>query len=88
MAEKPSILSLNAPVGRSRPLTRLVTSYLAQRLKAVAPQVDALNDAGKTQLDASAALGIEVQTLRNYVQILGIRWKNITYRTRKTNLLP
>lgn len=88
MSEIPSITALNAQIGRPRMLTRPVTTYLAERLKIVAPQLEALNTARKTQLDAASALRIEVQTLRNYADILGLRWANISRRPRKPNLLP
>jgi hypothetical protein len=82
MSEKPSITSLNRPIGRPWALTRPVTTYLAERLKVVGPQLLALNDARKSQLDAAAALGMEVNTLRNYATTLGIDWHNITRRPR------
>jgi hypothetical protein len=82
MSERPTITALNRPLGRPWALTRPVTTYLAERLKVVGPQLDALNEARKTQLDAAAALGMEVNTVRNYADILGLTWLNIARRPR------
>ena len=91
MSEIPTIQTITVTVDRNLrrwPLTRPVTNYLAERLKTMAAQLDALNASRKTQLDAASALRIEVQTLRNYVDILGLSWANISRRPRKPNLLP
>jgi|GEM_PF-1128143 len=61
-------------------LTGRVTPYGAGRILKVLPQLKALNDAHKTQIDASLALGITVTTLRNYVRLLGWQWNNLTRR--------
>lgn len=82
MSERPTITAINRPVGRPWALTRPVTTYLAERLKVVGPQLAALNEARKSQLDAAAALGMEVNTVRNYAAILGLTWLNISRRPR------
>lgn len=58
-------------------LTRPICGYTARRLAKVALQMKALNEAGKTQQDAAAAVGISVPTLRNYCDMLGLEWTNI-----------
>ena len=61
-------------------LTARVTPYGADRLLKVIPQLKALNEAHKTQIDAALALGITVTTLRNYVRLLGWEWNNLQRR--------
>jgi hypothetical protein len=61
-------------------LTRPMTAYGVERIRAILPQILALNEAHKTQLDASIALDITVTTLRNYVAALGIKWHNVNTR--------
>jgi len=61
-------------------LTARVTPYGADRLLKVIPQLKALNEAHKSQIDAALALGITVTTLRRYVKVLGWEWNNLTRR--------
>jgi len=61
-------------------LTRPMTSYGVERIRAILPQILALNDAHKTQMDASIALGLTVTTLRNYITALGLKWNNVNTR--------
>ena len=65
-------------------LTRRITKTLAKRIEPLYFQILALNEAGKMQVDAAAALRMEVETLRNYVDVTGIVWKNITRRPRRS----
>jgi len=64
------------------PLTRPVCDYAARRIERILPQLHALNDAGKSQNDAAAALGITSMTLRNYCRLLNLRWSNLNPRRR------
>jgi len=66
----------------SRPLAlrRAVRPDFAQRLVQQHPRLVALNAAGKTQKDAAYALGISVPLLRNWLDVLGIKWTNVQPR--------
>jgi hypothetical protein len=44
------------------------------------PRLLALNAAGKSQKDAAEALAISVPLLRNWLELLGIKWKNVQPR--------
>jgi hypothetical protein len=44
------------------------------------PRLLALNAAGKSQKDAAEALGISVPLLRNWLELLGIKWTNVQPR--------
>jgi hypothetical protein len=57
-------------------LTRPMTSYGVERIRAIL----ALNEAHKTQMDASIVLGLTVTTLRNYIAALGLKWNNVNTR--------
>jgi hypothetical protein len=72
-----SVITINA-----RPLTlcRPVRPDFAQRLAVQHPRLIALNAAGKTQKDAAEALGISVPLLRNWLELLGIKWTNVQPR--------
>ena len=61
-------------------LTRPMTSYGVERIRAILPQILALNDAHKSQMDAALALDITVTTLRNYVSAIGLKWNNVNPR--------
>jgi len=46
----------------------------------------ALNEANKSLEDASSALGLEKQTLVNYIDAIGVTWQNKrTYTRRNPN---
>ena len=64
------------PLGLNRP----VADFVARRLERVVPQLNALNDAGKSQADAAEALGISVGSLRTWLGLTGIEWTNVTRR--------
>ena len=87
MSEKPTHKTVNKG-SATWLLTRPVTAYLQNRLAACFLQIMALNEAHKTMQDAADALNMEVQTLRNYIAILGVDWRNITRKPRKPNNLP
>ena len=72
-----SVITINA-----KPLTlcRPVRPDFAQRLVEQHPRLVALNAAGKTQKDAADALGISVPLLRNWLELLGIKWTNVQPR--------
>ena len=61
-------------------LTRPVIPAYAKRLAVLHPQLSALNAAGKTQRDAAEALGVSVPLLRNWLDVLGIKWTNLQPR--------
>jgi predicted glycosyltransferase involved in capsule biosynthesis len=61
-------------------LTERVTPYGAERLLKVIPQLRALNEAHKTQIDAALAMGFTVTTLRRYLRVLGWEWNNLSKR--------
>jgi transposase len=54
--------------------------YAANRLQAILPQIAALNAAGKSQADAAAALGVSLNSVRNWAENTGIQWKNLDRR--------
>lgn len=66
--------------GRSIPLKRPMAVYAARRLQAIIPQITALNEAGKSQADASAALGVSLHSLRTWLELTGIEWRNLKRR--------
>jgi hypothetical protein len=73
--------------GRVIPLKRPMAEFAARRLQAILPQIAALNAAGKTQVDAAAALDTTVCTLRTWLDLTGTTWVNLNrrgpYKTRK-----
>ena len=69
-------------------LTRPVTLDCARRLEAHRFQLFALNESGKTLQDAADAIGLTKETVRNYIEALGIDWKNLIRKPRKANNLP
>lgn len=79
MSRLPTTTQIVHPLGVFT-LRRPMRAYGAERIAAILPQLIALNDAYKSQIDASLALGITVTTLRNYVTNLGLKWNNV--RTR------
>ena len=66
--------------GRFIPLKRPMAVYAANRLQAILPQIAALNAAGKSQADAAAALGTTVCSLRKWLDITNIDWRNLKNR--------
>ena len=70
----PTCQEVNIPGRPPIRLTRLVLPSLAATIARSLPQLEALNAAGKSQDDASAALGIAVGTLRGWCDLTGIRW--------------
>jgi hypothetical protein len=78
--------SLRTSAGSNWLLTRPVTLDLAKRLQANCLQIMALNEANKSLEDASSALGLEKQTLVNYIDAIGVTWQNKrTYTRRNPN---
>jgi hypothetical protein len=78
--------SLRTSGGSDWLLTRPVTLDLAKRLQANCLQIMALNEASKSLEDAALALGIEKQTLVNYIDAIGVTWQNKrTYVRRNPN---
>ena len=61
-------------------LSRPVLPHAARRIATVFPQLNALNEAGKSQADAAAALGVSLNSVRNWAANTGIQWKNIDRR--------
>jgi len=66
--------------GRPVTLKRPMQSWAASKLEQTFPQLNALNEAGKTQADAAAALGVSLNSVRNWAANTGIQWKNIDRR--------
>ena len=71
-----TIIVAGRPVTLKRPLAQ----YAAARLQAIAPQILALNAAGKTQADAAAALDVSLGSLRTWLDLTGIEWSNLKKR--------
>jgi hypothetical protein len=61
-------------------LSRPILPHAARRLVSVLPQINALNEAGKSQSDAAEAMGVSVGCLRNWVTLSGISWSNLNKR--------
>ena len=61
-------------------LSRPVLPHAARRIATVFPQLNALNEAQKSQADAAAALGVSIGSVRTWTAITGIQWKNLTRR--------
>ena len=66
--------------GRPVTLKRPMQSWAASKLEQTFPQLNALNEAGKTQADAAAALGVSLNSVRNWAANTGLEWKNIDRR--------
>jgi len=66
--------------GRPIPLKRPMTHYAAKRLEKNLPLIAALNQAGKSQADAAAALGTTVCTLRTWIDLTQTTWVNVKRR--------
>ena len=66
----------NRPIRLSRP----VLPHAARRLAETLPKLNALNEAGKSQADAAAALDTTVCTLRQWLDITGTTWVNLKKR--------
>jgi len=66
--------------GRPLTLKRPMQSWAASKLEQTFPQLNALNEAGKTQADAAAALGVSLNSVRNWAANTGIQWKTIDRR--------
>lgn len=83
---KETTQSLRISAGSTWLFTRPVTLDLAKRLQANCLQIMALNEANKSLEDASSALGLEKQTLVNYIDAIGVTWQNKrTYTRRNPN---
>jgi hypothetical protein len=61
-------------------LSRPVLPHAARRLVSVLPQLNALNEAGKSQADAAEAMGVSVGCLRNWITLAAIPWLNLNKR--------
>jgi len=61
-------------------LSRPVLPHTARRIATVVPQLNALNEAGKSQADAAAALGVSIGSVRTWIDLTGIKWTNLTKR--------
>lgn len=71
------VLHVNGfPVRLKRPMAY----YAANRLQAIIPQITALNAAGKSQADACEALGVSLHSLRTWLELTGIEWRNLKRR--------
>ena len=66
--------------GRPVTLKRPMQSWAASKLEQTFPQLNALNEAGKTQADAACALGVSLNSIRNWAANTGIQWKNLDRR--------
>jgi hypothetical protein len=77
MGKLPTITRLNAGEYKQIKLTKPICDYRAKNIEAVLPQLLALNAAEKTQVDAATALGLSVNTLRNYLAVARIKWRNV-----------
>ena len=66
--------------GRPLTLKRPMQSWAASKLEQTFPQLNALNEAGKTQGDAAVALGVSLNSVRNWAANTGLEWKNIDRR--------
>jgi hypothetical protein len=66
--------------GRPVRLKRPMQSWAASKLEQTFPQLNALNEAGKTQGDAACALGVSLNSVRNWAANTGLEWKNIDRR--------
>ena len=77
MGKLPTIHTLNAGKYKQIKLAKPICDYRAKNIEAILPQLIALNDAEKTQVDAATALGLSVNTLRNYLDVTRIEWRNV-----------
>lgn len=77
MGKLPTITRLNAGNHKQIKLTDPICDYHARKIEAVLPQLLALNAAHKTQADAASVLGLSVNTLRNYLDVARINWRNV-----------
>ncbi len=77
MGKLPTIHRLNAGNHKQIKLITPICDYRARKIEAVLPQLLALNQAEKTQVDAADALGLSVNTLRNYLDVARIEWRNV-----------
>jgi hypothetical protein len=66
--------------GRPVTLKRPMQSWAASKLEQTFPQLNALNEAGKSQADAAEALGVSVGSVRTWTDLIGIKWNNLTRR--------
>jgi len=66
--------------GRNLTLKRPMAYYAAERLQRIMPQIAALNEAGKSQADASAALETTICSLRTWLDLTGTEWINLNRR--------
>jgi len=86
MSITPSVEFIPSPTGGSIKLKREICGFTADRIKAALPNIFALNAAYKSQADAADALGVQIGTLRNYIELTGIKWYNLkAYRPRRRN---
>ena len=81
MGKIPTIDRLNAGNHKQIKLTEPLCDYRAKKIEAILPQLLALNTAEKTQVDAATALGLSVNTLRNYLRVARIEWRNVRHYT-------
>jgi hypothetical protein len=77
MGKIPTIDRLNAGNYKQIKLTEPICDYRAKKIEAVLPQLLALNAAEKTQVDAATAVGLSLNTLRNYLRVARIEWRNV-----------
>ena len=77
MGKLPTVHRLNAGDHKQIKLTRPICDYRAKKIEALLPQLLALNNAEKTQVDAATLLGLSVNTLRNYLRVTRIEWRNV-----------
>jgi hypothetical protein len=61
-------------------LSRPVLPHAARRLAETLPQLNALNNAGKSQADAAEALNVSVGAVRTWIALTGISWSNLNKR--------
>jgi hypothetical protein len=61
-------------------LSRPVLPHAARRLVTVIPQLNALNEAGKSQADAASALGVSIGSIRTWISLTGLSWNNLNRR--------
>ena len=61
-------------------LSRPVLPHAARRLAGILPQLNALNNAGKSQADAAKALEVSIGAVRTWIALTGISWSNLNRR--------
>jgi hypothetical protein len=61
-------------------LSRPVLPHAARRLAETLPQLNALNNAGKSQADAAEALNVSVGAVRTWIALAGLSWSNLNRR--------